>query len=128
MDERRAEELLGDEELIPLLEGGLPQIRELQAALLAAEIPAVLGPGEQENVPGAPPRAQLCVREADLKATGELLRAQWAQLLEREGIVALDPSSAPPEVPEGGEPPCPACGTAAPLVNGACSDCGLQLE
>ena len=25
-------------------------------------------------------------------------------------------------------PPCPACGTAAPLVEGACSDCGLQLE
>lgn len=30
--------------------------------------------------------------------------------------------------PEGdGEPPCPACGTAAPLIRGACSDCGLQL-
>ena len=25
------------------------------------------------------------------------------------------------------EPPCPCCGTEAPLVNGACSDCGLQL-
>ncbi len=25
------------------------------------------------------------------------------------------------------EPPCPCCGTAAPLVAGACSDCGLQL-
>jgi predicted amidophosphoribosyltransferase len=24
--------------------------------------------------------------------------------------------------------PCPACGTAAPLIEGACSDCGLQLE
>jgi predicted amidophosphoribosyltransferase len=29
---------------------------------------------------------------------------------------------------EDGELPCPACGTAAPLVEGACSDCGLQLE
>ncbi len=29
---------------------------------------------------------------------------------------------------EEGELPCPACGTAAPLVDGACSDCGLQLE
>ena len=27
-----------------------------------------------------------------------------------------------------GDPPCPACGTAAPLVEGACSDCGLQLD
>jgi len=31
------------------------------------------------------------------------------------------------EPPEGEEPPCPCCGTAAPLVAGACSDCGLQL-
>jgi predicted amidophosphoribosyltransferase len=31
------------------------------------------------------------------------------------------------EPPEGEEPPCPCCGTAAPLVRGACSDCGLQL-
>ena len=31
------------------------------------------------------------------------------------------------EPPEGEEPPCPCCGTAAPLIAGACSDCGLQL-
>lgn len=31
-----------------------------------------------------------------------------------------------PEDPDA-EPPCPCCGTAAPLVDGACSDCGLQL-
>ncbi len=31
------------------------------------------------------------------------------------------------EAPEGEEPPCPCCGTAAPLIDGACSDCGLQL-
>ena len=35
---------------------------------------------------------------------------------------------APTEVAEGEDPPCPACGTAAPLKDGACSDCGLQLE
>lgn len=31
------------------------------------------------------------------------------------------------EAPEGEELACPACGTVAPLVDGACSDCGLQL-
>jgi len=43
-------------------------------------------------------------------------------MFDREGLepVALDFS--------GDEPPCPACGTAAPLVDGACSDCGLQLD
>lgn len=32
------------------------------------------------------------------------------------------------EVPDDEELPCPACGTAAPLVDGACSDCGLMLS
>lgn len=52
---------------------------------------------------------------------------EWSELLDREG-------AAGPRVPVGveletdGDLPCPACGTAAPLVDGACSDCGLQLE
>ena len=46
--------------------------------------------------------------------------------LEREGLAAVVlPGTEPPE---GEHPPCPACGTAAALVDGACSDCGLQLE
>ena len=53
----------------------------------------------------------LLVREQDLAATMTLLgRWQTAEL--------DDPDA---------EPPCPCCGTAAPLVRGACSDCGLQL-
>jgi hypothetical protein len=46
--------------------------------------------------------------------------------LEREGVRAAAPMGV--EAAEGEEPPCPACGTAAPLVEGCCSDCGLQLE
>jgi len=45
--------------------------------------------------------------------------------LQREGLM---PQQALQPLPEEGELPCPACGTAAPLVAGACSDCGLQLE
>ncbi len=42
-------------------------------------------------------------------------------------VLALMGRFVTPE-PEGdGEPPCPCCGTAAPLIGGACSDCGLQL-
>jgi hypothetical protein len=50
------------------------------------------------------------------------LQGDWRDAFAREGLepVALDFS--------GEEMPCPACGTAAPLVEGACSDCGLQLE
>ena len=50
-----------------------------------------------------------------------MLRGDWSDDVAREGLapVAMDTS--------GEEPPCPACGTAAPLVDGACSDCGLAL-
>jgi len=56
-----------------------------------------------------------------------LLQAEWKELLEREGV---DPAAMAigVEAAEGEELPCPACGTAAPLVAGACSECGLQLE
>jgi hypothetical protein len=47
-----------------------------------------------------------------------LLQDEWHAMLAREG-------TAP--VAAGGDA-CPACGCAAPLVDGACADCGLQLE
>jgi len=54
-----------------------------------------------------------------------LLNREWIDMVEREGTVSglgqLRPN-------EEGELPCPACGTAAPLDEGACSDCGLVLE
>jgi predicted amidophosphoribosyltransferase len=46
-------------------------------------------------------------------------------MLEREGVA---PVCAPSAGADGEHPPCPACGTAAPLVDGACSDCGLKLD
>jgi hypothetical protein len=56
-----------------------------------------------------------------------LLQSEWHEALEREGV---DPASMAIgiEAAEGEEPPCPACGTAAPLDSGACTECGLQLE
>lgn len=57
----------------------------------------------------------------------ELLRREWKDLLAREGVSPEAPAVGI-EAGEGEEPPCPACGTAAPLVEGACSECGLQLE
>lgn len=57
---------------------------------------------------------------------GALLRREWQALVEREGtgggaLFGIEPA-------DGAEPPCPCCGTAAPLVAGACGECGLQLE
>jgi len=65
------------------------------------------------------------VQEADLPAVSQLLRSEWQALVEREGTGGAGPLGV--EVGEGEEPPCPCCGTAAPLVAGACSECGLQL-
>ncbi len=55
----------------------------------------------------------------------ELLNREWIEMVQREGTVEQLGSSSPNEE---GELPCPACGTAAALVSGACSDCGLVLE
>jgi hypothetical protein len=64
------------------------------------------------------------VQEADIPDLAALLRADWRDALAREGVAA----PAAVEAAEGEHLPCPACGTAAELVEGACSDCGLQLE
>ncbi len=54
-----------------------------------------------------------------------LVNREWIDMVQQEGTVqAMGPAT----VSENGELPCPACGTAEPLVEGACSDCGLVLE
>jgi len=58
------------------------------------------------------------------------MQNDWLAMVAKEGTigqaVVMRPGE-PGEEPKG-ELPCPACGTAAPLVDGACSDCGLVLE
>jgi hypothetical protein len=56
-----------------------------------------------------------------------MMRARWEEELARDGLGFV-----PPRPPESaacaeGAVTCPACGTTAPLVDGACSDCGLML-
>ncbi|MGE0396186.1 MAG: hypothetical protein AB7T06_05640 [Kofleriaceae bacterium] len=51
-----------------------------------------------------------------------LLDSAWREQLAREGVEL--PNTV---ISDGDEPPCPACGCALPLVEGACADCGLQL-
>jgi len=118
-------------ELVPCLTAPLPEAKELLAACEAAEIEAHLERGVCCGKGGCacPPKMQLMVARADIPEVARLVHTRWAGLLEREGIEieALAPGAAAPEG-EGEDPPCPACGTAAPLVEGACSDCGLQLE
>lgn len=53
------------------------------------------------------------------------MQSEWIEMVRAEGTVT---QAQVVEVGEDEDLPCPACGTAAPLVEGACSDCGLVLE
>ncbi len=53
-----------------------------------------------------------------------LLRSDWEAELERSGLGFVAPKE---PAGSGDGVACPACGTHAPLVEGACSDCGLTL-
>jgi hypothetical protein len=52
------------------------------------------------------------------------MRSDWRDNLTREGLAPVEVAAAA----DAEHLPCPACGTAAALIDGACSDCGLQLE
>jgi hypothetical protein len=124
MDLREAERVLEDAEVVPVVEAGVSEAKRLQSACLAAEIPVLLG-RDDHCTKGCSPKVQLLVREQDIPRVTQLMRSEWIDLARREGT--LDAAVRPTEAADEEHPPCPACGTAAPLVDGACSDCGLTL-
>ena len=123
-----AEGALADAEVVACLQASLPEAKQLRDACLAAEIPVLLDRGDCCGKGGCAcaPKMALLAREEDLPRVTHLVHERWRELALREGTVNPDhPAVAPADADEA---PCPACGTAAPLVNGACTDCGLQLE
>ena len=116
-------------ELVPAAEAGIPEAKRLVARCQEEGIDAVLGRTATCSSGGCTPKAQVMVRRDDVPRVAALLRQSWLEDAAREGtldpdfVARLRAAHANPS----GEPPCPACGTAAPLVDGACSDCGLQL-
>ena len=119
----QAEEMLDGLPLVPCLAGNLPEMKVIRDRCLAAGIPALVGCPSGGKSCGT--RTHLMVEQDDIPRIAELLKDDWAAELAREGLTA---SPAPVEVADGEEPPCPACGFAGALVNGACADCGLVLE
>lgn len=136
MDEDDVERILGDAEIVPCLQAPLLEAKELRDACLAAEIPALLARGDCCGASGCgcAPKLALYARPGDVPRVAHLLQSRWRELALREGTVTQKGDGgdgrdrAPAEGPAAADPPCPACGTAAPLLNGACTDCGLQLE
>lgn len=120
MNEDQAAEALGEVELVPAVQGSIDEIKQMRDQCLETGIPVlVMAP------PEAAGKFVLLAREQDLPQVTALLQKEWRAHIEREGMGS---GIFGVEAKEGEEPPCPACGTAAPLVEGACSECGLQLE
>ena len=134
MDRTTADQLLADVELVPALEGVVSAARELERTLLGLEIPVLLAAPPKKACCGGgcacASKLQLLVRADDVPRVGEFMRREWLEAVAREGV---DPSSLVQlgtAAPGGVEGPlaCPACGFTGELVEGACGDCGLQLE
>jgi hypothetical protein len=123
MTPHEAEKALVDADVVPCVEMPLADARKLVEACLASDVPAMLH--REACGKSCSPKFQVLVRPEDTSRVSSLLHQRWMESLQREGLA---PERMAHAVPEDGEPPCPACGTAAPLVEGACSDCGLQLE
>jgi hypothetical protein len=115
-----------DAEMIPCLVAPMSDAKEILAACTEADIDASLARGAccGSKGCGCAPKMQLLVAPQDVPKVAKLLQSRWNWMLEREGVEPETLAAAP----EGEHVPCPACGTAAALVEGACSDCGLQLE
>jgi len=129
MDAEEVELALADAELVTCLQAPIGDAKQLRDECLAAEIPVLLDRGAccGSGGCGCAPKLELRARPEDLPRVTRLLQDRWRELLRREGTLPADhPALAVPDG-DAGDPPCPACGTAAPLVGGACSDCGLQL-
>jgi hypothetical protein len=120
-----AEEMLDGLPLVPCLSGTLPELKAIRERCLAAGIPVMLGCPSPSKSCG--PRTHLLVEEDDVPRVAEVLRGDWQDALAREGLSPTAVSAAPIDEDSDAEPPCPACGHAGPLSDGACADCGLVV-
>lgn len=125
MNARDAEAVLAGAPLVPVAQGSIRDLKRLVEQLLDNDVPATLGAPEGGCASGScSPKALLLAREEDVRRVAEVMQRDWMSLVEADGA---SPARVGVEVADDEELPCPACGTAAPLVEGACSDCGLHL-
>jgi hypothetical protein len=126
VNKEQALKQLEDAEVVPCVSAGIADAKEVLGACLDADIPAILDRQEACGGHGhsCAPRFDLCVRPEDVPKVTALLQARWKALMDQEGTLADHSAGAS----ESDNPPCPACGCTAALVEGACAECGLQLE
>jgi hypothetical protein len=132
MDRSTADHALSDADLVPYLEGPVQHAKELERRLLAADIPVLLARPEPKECCsgqcGCASKLQLLIREDDVVKVQTLMQEEWLEALRREGTVGGEGGLVQLTASETGELPCPACGHVGALTEGACADCGLQLD
>jgi hypothetical protein len=125
LDPDVARRMLTGAELLPVVQAGLGEAKQIVDACLAGGVPALLG-RDDHCTKGCSPKVMVLARAQDAGRVQAILHERWAAL-----VATVDPEVKAAgvwrEVEDGGEPPCPACGATAALVEGACPDCGLQL-
>ena len=128
----QAERMLVGIDVVPALAGSLNDMKVMRDLCLAAGIPVMVGcPGGKS----CGPNTHILTEESYAPRVAAVYRDKWRSELERQGLssIAIDAAMNASAFSEGTDDedadlPCPACGTAAPLIEGACSDCGLVLE
>ncbi|MCC6993742.1 MAG: hypothetical protein IT370_03830 [Deltaproteobacteria bacterium] len=123
MKAREADQLLdAAEATVPAFKASLVDSKRLLESCLAADIPARIS--SDPSCSSCGPQVTLEVRAEDVPRLAALLQESWHDSIAREGVAAVASGAAA----EHDEPPCPACGATAALVDGACPDCGLALS
>ena len=118
-------------------EGPVQGARELVRQLEEAGIEAQLGPAPKKACCagggcGCSAKVQVLLHPGDVDRVAALMRDEWMGAVKAEGTLqtglpVLGAAPADAEA-EGDDLTCPACGHKGALVEGACGDCGLQLE
>jgi hypothetical protein len=123
---REAETALEGAEIVPVHQAGIAEAKELQSACLAAGVPVLLG-RDDHCTKGCSPKLLLLARAEDVARVAKVYRDRFHGMVLNDG--SADPMQMGIGVEHAGEdePPCPACGSSDPLVEGACAGCGLQL-
>lgn len=127
MTEERVAQLMKGHGLVAVVRGSVEACKEVHRALLQEQIPAVVRtPEDAESFAAVAMILEVAVPEEAIERAVELLRADWHEMLSRDGLdFALGQTA--DEVGGEEEPACPACGCTKPLEDGLCPDCGLNL-
>jgi hypothetical protein len=134
MDRQSADTLLENASaVVAAFETNVAGAKELERQLLSKGIAAAVAKSPPKACCGGGcgcgAKLQVLVREEDVQEVAQMVRDEWLESVRREGTVEqLVPMKINGETVGPDELACPACGFAAPLQEGACADCGLQLE